>query len=115
MALRGVARSAKRIDDLDSYGLEIAPVSGHHRQPVNESRRRDQAVFDRHGPAHGAEVSQKPSPTQPGGRFPRKAVNALDAVLNQRSRRARRFPAGRRKMPKRISPRMMGSTATSRS
>jgi len=97
MVLRGAIRSAKRIDDLDSSGLEIAPVSGHHRQPMNESRRCDQAVFDRHGPAHGAEVGQKPRPTQPRGRYPRKAVNALDTLLKPTLQTRAAFPSWQEK------------------
>src|SRR5436305_4214135 len=72
---------AKRIDDLDSRGLEIAPVPGHHREFVNESRRRDQTIFDRHRSTLGAEIGQQPSPAQPCGRFPRNAMNTLDAFL----------------------------------
>jgi prevent-host-death family protein len=50
--------SAKRVHDLDSRLLEIAPISGDHGDFVDEGRRRDQAVFDRHGLAPGAELGK---------------------------------------------------------
>ena len=54
--------SGKRIDDLDSCLFEITAVPGDDCELVNEGRRCDQAVLDRHGSAFGAKLGEKASP-----------------------------------------------------
>ena len=63
-------RSSKRVDHLDSRFREIAPVSGDDREAMNERRRRDQTVLDRHGLAQRAKLGEKLEPNATPSRPP---------------------------------------------
>ena len=49
-------RSPEEVDNAEAGLLEIAAVSCDDRQAVNQSRRSDQAVFDRHSVPGGAKI-----------------------------------------------------------
>ena len=60
----------ERIHDFETCLREIGPIPRHHHEPMSQSGGGDQAVFDRHLAAPGAEKRQELRPTQTGFCFP---------------------------------------------
>ena len=76
------------------------PVPGYDGDAMNEGRGRDQTIFERHGPAAGAELGEKARPAQAHGRFPSKTVDALDPILEPALQSLAAFPDRQQKNPK---------------
>jgi hypothetical protein len=82
---------------------------------VDQRAGRNEAVLDGHRAPRGAKTCKQLRPLEARLRFPRQTVKSRNAASNHRSSLARFFPLRNRRMPTRTSPRMMGSTAISRS
>ena len=78
---RDFYRSEEWIDDFYAGLLEIVPVPGGDRNPVDKGSCCDQAVFDRHRLAAPPKIGEKLSPAQSSGRIPGETMDALDTVL----------------------------------
>lgn len=106
---------SERINDPHTSVHEISTISRSDNQTVDKSSCRNQAVLYRHSLPVGAKVGQEFHPSQPHIRVPLKTMQTPPPASNQRSRAVRRFPRGRIRIPTRSSPRITGSTASSRS
>jgi len=105
----------KRVEEADAGLLEAGVVARDNDQVVDEGRGGDQAVFDRHCAPRGAKTCEQFCPPQARFSFPCQAMKPLNARGDGRSRLVRLFPLRNSKMPNLNSPRIMGSTAYSRS
>ena len=105
----------KRVEEADAGLLEAGVVARDNDQVVDEGRGGDQAVLDRHCAPRGAKTCEQFCPPQARFSFPCQAMKPLNARGDGRSRLVRLFPLRNSKMPNLNSPRIMGSTAYSRS
>src|SRR5579864_509871 len=67
----------KGVDDLDARRLEVGAIASGNDQTVDEGRRCDQAILDRHGAAGGTKTGQQPGPAQTRLRLPRQTMDPL--------------------------------------
>ena len=105
----------KRVEEAAAGLLEAGVVARDNDQAVDQSGGGDQAVFDRHCAPRGAKTCEQFCPPQARFSFPCQAMKPLNARGDGRSRLVRVFPLRNSKMPNLSSPRIMGSTAYSRS
>src|SRR5436309_5193052 len=76
-----ISAAAERVHHADLALSEVDTIPRHHGYVMCECRCRDETVLDRHRPAPHAEVGEELCPSQSCGRFPRKAVNAPNAII----------------------------------
>ena len=71
----------ERIEHLDAGRLEIGLIPGDDHQVMDEGRRGDQAVLDRHGAATLSQVRQEGRPSQTCFWLPVQALDAPDPFI----------------------------------
>jgi len=69
------------IEDFDLGLAEVGDVAGDDRQAVNQSRRRNQAVLDRHGRSSNPHISEEPCPPEAGLGCPVEAGDSANAAI----------------------------------
>ena len=110
-----VGRSPEGVDNAEAGLLEIDAVSRDDRQTVNQSRSGDETVFDGHSAPRGAKTCEQLRPPQARLRLPRQTAKPLDTRVEPSLEAGTPPSVAQQKIPKRSSPRIMGSTAISRS
>jgi len=74
----------KGVDDLDARRLEVGAIASGNDQTVDEGRRCDQAILDRHGAARCTKTGQQLRPAQARLRLPRQTMDPLNPRVEPR-------------------------------
>ncbi len=91
--------ASKRVDDAHTGVDEISTISSGDRQIVNHSRRRDEAVLDRHRLPGSTKMCQQFCPFQPRVGVPGKTMESSDSRVEPAFERVPLPPSGRDQNP----------------